>query len=86
MQIKFDVSGKELVIPLSSNPQPEQNDDGGYTHEIVQRILAAKDEGLVSDKAYHEIRMALPEHVRAQVPPPSSLLQEGKKNKMEKST
>lgn len=79
-QLKFDVSGKELVIPLSSNPQPEHDDDDdGYTREIVQRILAAKDDGLVSDKAYHEIRMALPEHVRAQVPPLSSLLEERKK-------
>lgn len=79
-QIKFDVSGKELVIPLSSNPQPEHDDDDdGYTREIVQRILAAKDDGLVSDKAYHEIRIALPEHVRAQVPPLSSLLEERKK-------
>lgn len=83
-QIKLDVSGKELVIPLSSNPQAEQDDDDGeYTGEIVQRILAAKDEGLVSDKAYHEIRMALPEHVRAQVPPLSSLLQERKKQNEE---
>ena len=79
-QIKFDVSGKELIIPLSLNRQPEQDDDGGYTHEIVQGILAAKDEGLVSDEAYHEIRMALPEHVRAQVPLLSSLLQDRKKS------
>ena len=68
-QNKFNVSGKELVIPLSSNPQPEQEDHGGYTPESVLRILAAKSEGLVSDKAYHEILMALPQHVRTQVPP-----------------
>lgn len=78
-QIKSNVSREELVIPLSSNPQPEHDDDGRCTCEIVQHILAAKDEGLVSNKAYHEIRMALPEHVRAQVPPLSSLLQERKK-------
>ena len=37
----------------------------------------------MSDKAYHEIRMALPEHVRVQVPPLSSLLQERKKQSEE---
>ena len=33
----------------------------------------------MSDKAYHEIRMALPQHVRAQVPPLASLLRERRK-------
>jgi len=42
----------------------------------VSCVLAAKSEGLVSDKAYHEIRMALPQHVQAQVPPLASLLRE----------
>lgn len=35
----------------------------------------------MSNKAYHETRMALPEHVRAQVPLLSSLLQERQKTK-----
>ena len=52
-QIKFDVSGRELVIPFR-NDQLEEDIDGGYTHEVVQMILAAKDGGLVSDKAFHE--------------------------------
>ena len=37
----------------------------------------------MNDKAYHKIRMALAEHVRAQVPPLSSLLQERKKQNEE---
>ena len=57
-QIKFDVSDRELVIPLCDGQH--DHEDEGYSHEVVQRILAAKDEGLVSDKAYYELRMALP--------------------------
>ena len=73
-QIKFDVSDRELVIPLSDGQH--DHEDEGYSHEVVQRILAAKDEGLVSDKAYHELRMAFPESVRSHVPPLSTILQE----------
>ena len=43
-QVKFDVSGRELVIPLS-NDQHDGDDDERYAHEVVQRMLAAKDEG-----------------------------------------
>ena len=74
-QIKFDVSGGELVIPFI-NDQFEDDIYGGYTREVVQRILAAKDEGLVSDKAFHELRMALPENVRSYLPPLSAILEE----------
>ena len=31
------------------NDQLEDDMDGGYTREVVQRILAAKDEELVSE-------------------------------------
>ena len=72
-QVKFDVSGRELVIPLSDD---QHDGDEGYSHEVVQRILAAKDEGLVSDKGYHELRMALPEKVRGHVPPLNVIKQE----------
>lgn len=48
----------------------------GYTHEVVQRILAAKDEGLVREKAFHELRMALPENARSYFPPLSVILEE----------
>ena len=47
-----------------------------YTTEVVRRILAAKDQGLVSDRAYHELRMALPEDIRDKIPPLSALIQE----------
>ena len=62
-------------MPLS-NDQVEADIDGGYTREVVQRILAAKDEGLVSDKAFHELRMALPENIRSYLPPLSAILEE----------
>ena len=62
-------------MPLS-NDQHDGDDDEGYSHEVVQRILAAKDEGLVSDKAYHDLRMALPEKVRSHVPPLNAIKQE----------
>ena len=62
-------------MPLSHNHH-DGDDDEGYSHEVVQRILAAKDEGLVSDKAYHELRMALPEKVRSHVPPLTAIKQE----------
>ena len=62
-------------MPLSDH-QHDGDDDEGYSREVVQRILAAKDEGLVSDKAYHELRMALPEKVRSHVPPLTAIKQE----------
>lgn len=58
-------------------------DDNGYTQEVVQRILAAKDEGLVSDKAFHELRMALPEKLRVHIPPLSAILQQRKNQNAE---
>ena len=47
------------MIPLSD----DQHDDEGYAHEVIQRMLAAKDEGLVRAEAYHKLRMALLEKV-----------------------
>lgn len=54
----------------------DDNLDDGYTTEVVRRILAAKDQGLVSDKSYHELRMALPEDIRDRIPPLSAIIQE----------
>ena len=42
----------------------------------MQRVLVAKDEGLISDEAYHELRMALPDDERDALPPISVLKQE----------
>ncbi len=76
-QIKFNVYGKELIIPLATTAQDiEDTCDETYTTEVVRRILAAKDQGLVSDKAYHELRMALPEDIRDRIPPLSAVIQE----------
>ena len=81
-QVKFYVYGQELIIPLASTDEIEDSDDDGYTTEVVRRILAAKDQGLVSDKAYHELRMALPEVIRCRIPPLSAILQERKRQNM----
>ena len=40
-QVKFDVSGHELVIPLSDD-QHDGDDDEGYAHEVIQRMLARR--------------------------------------------
>lgn len=68
---------QELVIPLANTAHDiEGRCDDDYTTEVVRRILAAKDQGLVSDRAYHELRMALPEDIRDKIPPLSALIQE----------
>lgn len=76
-QIKFNVYGQELIIPLANTAYDmEDSCDDDYTTEVVRRILAAKDQGLVSESAYHELRMALPEDIRDRIPPLSALIQE----------
>lgn len=68
---------QELVIPLANTAHDiEGRCDDDYKTEVVRRILAAKDQGLVSDRAYHELRMALPEDIRDKIPPLSALIQE----------
>lgn len=54
----------------------KESSDDGYTTEVVRRMLATKDQGLVSDRAYHKLRMALPEGFRDKIPPLSALIQE----------
>ena len=76
MQIKFEVEAQKLIIPLGNHNIEGDDEADGYTAEVVRRILTAKDQGLVSDRAYHELRMALPEDIRARVPPLSAILQE----------
>ena len=46
------------------------------TCRTTQHVLVAKDEGLISDEAYHELRMALPDEEREILPPISVLKQE----------
>ena len=69
-------------MPLASTDEMEDSGDDGYITEVVRRILAAKDQGLVSDKAYHELRMALPEDMRCRIPPLSAIMQERKRQNM----
>ena len=69
--------GQELTISLATTAYGmEDSRDDGYTTEVVRRILAAKDQGLVSDRAYHELRMALPEDIRDRIPRLSAVIQE----------
>jgi len=76
-QIKFNVSGQELIILLANTAYDmEDSGDDGYTTEVVRQILAAKDQGLVSDRAYHEWRMALHEDICGRIPPLSAVIQE----------
>lgn len=43
---------------------------------ITQRVLVAKDSGLISDEAFHELRMSLPEETRIVIPPINALKEE----------
>ena len=66
-----------MTIPFATTVyEMEESSDDAYTTEVVRRILAAKDQGLVSDRAYHELRMALPEGIHDKIPPLSALIQE----------
>ena len=66
-QIKFNVGGQELVVPLEGSPE-DVDCESSYTTEVVRRVIAAKDQGLISDKSYHELRMAFPEDTRGRIP------------------
>ena len=73
-QIKFTVQGEELVIHLESTTEEEEMLH--TTDEITQRVLVAKDTGLISDEAFHELRMSLPEETRTVIPPINALKDE----------
>ena len=73
-QIKFTVQGEELVIHLESTTEGEEMLH--TTDEITQRVLVAKDSGLISDEAFHELRMSLPEETRTVIPPINALKDE----------
>ena len=74
---KFSVQGEDLVIPLSS--PPEEDELPHSQGETTRRVLVAKDCGLISDEAYRELRMSLPEHERATLPPINALKDERRK-------
>lgn len=73
-QIKFSTQGEEIVIPLWS--PPEEEDIPHSQGETTWRVLVAKDSGLISDEAYHELRMSLPDEGRATLPPINALKDE----------
>lgn len=76
-QIKFDVQGQEVIIPLSEEDSSEELEPTSC--ESTKRVLVAKDSGLISDEAYHELRMSLPEDQRFALPPFSAVKQERNK-------
>ena len=47
------MQGKEVVIPLGH----AEDEEDEVKEETTQRVLVAKDSGLISDEAYHELRM-----------------------------
>ena len=59
------MQGKEVVIPLGH----AEDEEDEVKEETTQRVLVAKDSGLISDEAYHELRMSLPEDAKATIPP-----------------
>jgi len=77
--IKFSVQGKEVLIPLGSVEEEEDE----VKEETTQRVLVAKDSWLISDEAYHELRMSLPEDARASIPPINAL--KDKRNRQNKT-
>jgi len=78
--IKFSVQGKEVLIPLGSVEEEEEDE---VKEETTQRVLVAKDSWLISDEAYHELRMSLPEDARASIPPINAL--KDKRNRQNKT-
>ena len=73
-QIKLNVPGEEIVIPLGSVEEE-------IHHPLVEKtqVLVAKDSDLISDDAYHASRMSLPEDVRAMIPPLNVIKDERKR-------
>ena len=65
LQIKFTLQGREVVIPLGHDSGDEKENSICRT---TQHVINAKDKGLISDEAYHELRMALPDEERDILP------------------
>jgi len=77
LQIKFDVQSQEVIIPLPEEDSGEKLEPTSC--ETTKRVLVAKDNCLISDEAYHELRMSLPEDQRFALPPISAVKQERNK-------
>ena len=71
-QVRFEVQGEEVIISLENEGEIEGSDEtanSNHSKTIIQRVLLAKDIGLISDESYHELRMSLPEEKRSVLPP-----------------
>ena len=68
------VDSNEKMTTMSEPDEPEESvvaeqteEAGKWDRHLVRRVLVAKDEGHISDQAYHELRMALND--RTALPP-----------------
>ena len=61
---------------LQTHISVEDNCGDGYSIKVVRQILPAKDQGLISDRAYNGMRMALPEDICSRIPLLSTIIQE----------
>lgn len=58
-QVKFEVQEEEVIISLENEGEIEGSDETANSNQsktIIQRVLVAKDIGLISDESYHELR------------------------------
>lgn len=68
------MQGEHVIIPLGDEEIEDKTEE--TTSETARHVLVAKDIGLISDEAYHELRMAVPEDERKALPPINALKQE----------
>ena len=80
MQFTFAVDQEEINFDFTDTRQEEKQILSTLT---VQKVLHAKDCGVVSDEAYHELRKALPEKKQEEVPSLYALRQERQRQNKE---
>jgi len=59
----FSVQGEKVIISLGLE------EDYMPQEKTRQCVVVAKDYGLISDEAYHELRMSISEDAKAMIPP-----------------
>ena len=78
-QEESDSSQSESAESESQTPpQATQSCHSKYDCLVVRKLLSAKDEGVISDEAYHRLRQALPKELRKKIPPINVLKDERK--------
>ena len=85
-QVKFDVQGEEVIIFPENESDIEESNESANSNQLetkIERVLVAKDIGLIPDESYHELRMSLPGEERSVLPPITVLKDE--RNKQDKN-